>query len=52
MNDSSTVTANSSQYGLSGGLYAHSWATLVGVTCAPASGANVFGNSPGDCYLD
>ncbi len=50
MKGSSSISGNTALQG--GGVYAQSWATLVGVTCAPEASANVFGNSPDDCYLD
>ncbi len=49
MNDASSITGNTSQI-QAGGVYAQSWATLVGVTCAPETGANVYGNTPDDCF--
>ena len=35
-----------------GGLYNASGGTLVGVNCAPHTYANVYGNTPDDCYFE
>jgi hypothetical protein len=51
MRDSATITRNTSDARLrpgSGGVYAAG--TLRGVICAPNANANVFDNSPDDCY--
>ena len=48
MSGSSAITANYASD--TGGL--GNAGTLVGVKCAPGSGANVFGNTPDDCQLD
>ena len=58
MTDSSRITDNEAQNGgngvsgLGGGLYNASGGTLVGVNCAPHTYANVYGNTPDDCYID
>jgi hypothetical protein len=38
--------------GLGGGLYNTSGGTLTGVNCAQETGANVYGNTPDDCYVE
>ena len=38
--------------GLGGGLYNASGGTLNGVNCAPHTYANVYGNTPDDCYFE
>jgi len=35
-----------------GGLYNASGGTLVGVSCGPQTLANVYGNTPDDCYFE
>jgi hypothetical protein len=59
MNGSSTITGNSVFQGiatlppgLGGGLYNASGGILVGVNCAPHTLANVYGNTPDDCYFE
>ena len=58
MTGDSVITANVAQY-LAGwcewtggaGIY-HQGGTLVGVSCAPQTYANVYGNTPDDCYIE
>ena len=38
--------------GLGGGLYNASGGTLSGVNCGQDTGANVYGNTPDDCYFE
>jgi len=55
MNGSSVISDNSATCG-AGGLYSNAntrdAGTLVGVSCAPQSYANVYGNTPDDCYFE
>jgi hypothetical protein len=53
MTGSSTITGNSATKG--GGVFnvgPRSLATLVGVSCAPQTLANVYGNAPDDCFFE
>jgi hypothetical protein len=45
-------SASNGVVGLGGGLYNGSGGTLDGVTCAPHTYANVYGNTPDDCYFE
>ena len=38
--------------GRGGGIYNAGGGTLVGVNCAPHTYANVYGNTPDDCYIE
>ena len=49
MSGNATITGNTAKFN-GGGLFHRSRATLTGVTCAPAPGANVYDNAPNDCY--
>jgi hypothetical protein len=51
MRDSSTIRGNVSKEGAgpAGGVASTPTSRLVGVVCAPATGANVYGNEPADC---
>ena len=53
MNDSSSIHHNSATGGTvaPGGLGVVGATTLVGVRCAPHQDANVYGNSPGNCFV-
>ena len=46
------MTSGSGVRGLGGGVYNASGGTLVGVNCAPHTYANVYGNTPDDCYIE
>ena len=48
MSPASSVSGNTALYG--GGVKSQSDSTLTGVVCAPATGANVFDNTPDDCH--
>jgi predicted outer membrane repeat protein len=48
MGTTTSITGNSGRDG-SGGIHAGLGYTPIGVVCAPAVDANVFGNSPDDC---
>ena len=50
--DNEAMTSSNGLGGLGGGLYNASGGTLVGVNCAPQTYANVYGNTPGDCYFE
>ena len=51
MTGSSTISGNTTgQFG--GGVYAGAGTTLVGVNSAPQTLANVYGNTPDDCYFE
>ena len=58
MNGNSHISANEAGpggngvLGQGGGLYNASGGTLVGVNCAPHTYANVYGNTPDDCYVE
>ena len=51
INDNEAMTSGSGVRGLGGGVYNASGGTLVGVNCAPHTYANVYGNTPDDCYI-
>ena len=50
MTGSSRITEN--RAGQGGGVYNASGGTLIGVGCAPQTYANVYGNTPDDCYFE
>jgi len=55
MNDSSSIHDNHADGGgppRGGGVFNYAHATLSGVYCAPHTYANVYGNSPDDCYFE
>jgi hypothetical protein len=51
MTGSSTVSGNSTGK-TGGGVYAGAGSILTGVSCGPQTYANVYGNSPDDCYIE
>ena len=51
MTGSSTINGNAAG-GPGGGVYAGAGSVLTGVSCAPQTLANVYGNTPDDCYLE
>ena len=51
MTGSSTISGNTTGK-TGGGIYAGAGSTLIGVSCGPQTLANVYGNTPDDCYLE
>ena len=51
MTGSATITGNTATVH-GGGIYVKGGASLTGVNCAPHTYANVYGNTPDDCYFE
>ncbi len=49
MSGTSSISANTALQ--SGGGLVRTRGTLTGVSCGPGTYANVYGNSPNDCFL-
>jgi hypothetical protein len=52
IDDNESKTGGNGVMGLGGGLYNASGGILVGVMCGPQTYANVYGNTPDDCYIE
>ena len=51
MTGSSSITGNAAD-DIGGGIFVSADSLLVGVGCAPQTYANVYGNTPDDCYIE
>jgi hypothetical protein len=50
MSGTSSISGNTALQ--SGGGLVRTRGTLTGVSCGPGTYANIYGNSPNDCFLD